>query len=107
MWDPGDQDTVWRLLLHICQGTNDLIYVASNNDRSLVVGAMYDFNRMFDYGVCGAFVLAFAQFCHTDFTATRSGKKLNPVHRNKDPRCGYAYGASALSVNIGSEVQSS
>ena len=48
-------------------------------------------------------------FAHatTHFTATRSEKKLNTVHWNKDPRCGSAYGAGDYSVNIVGEVQSS
>ena len=46
--------------LHLCQGTNGLVYVASNNDRSVVVGAKHDFNNMFDYELRGAFVLGAA-----------------------------------------------
>ena len=39
---PGGQDTVRSLLLHICQGMNGLISVASNSDRSPALGAKYE-----------------------------------------------------------------
>ena len=39
VWVPRDQGTVRSLLLHLCQCTYGPIYVASNNERSSVVGA--------------------------------------------------------------------
>ena len=69
------------------------------------MGAKYDFNNMFDYELRGAFVLASANIV-THFTATRSGKKLHTVHKEKDPRRGHAHGATDYSVNIGGGVQS-
>ena len=85
---------------------NGLIYVARNNVRSPVMGAKFDFNIMFDYELHGACVLASANLV-THFTATRSGQKLNTVHKDKDPRRGCAYGAGDCSVKTGSEVQTS
>ena len=70
VWVPRRQGVVQSLLLHICQGTNGLIYVARNNGRSRVMGAEYDFNIMFYYELRGAFVLFFADMV-THFTATR------------------------------------
>ena len=86
---------------------NGLIEVASNNDRSpvAVVGAKYDFNKVFDYELRGAFVLAYANIV-THLPATRSGKKLNTVHKDKDSHRGYVHWrASDYSVNIGGELQ--
>ena len=67
VWVLGGQDTVPSLLLHFCQGTNGLIYVARNNDRSPVMGSKYDVNITFDYELRGAFVLFSANMV-THFT---------------------------------------
>ena len=96
----GCQDKVRSLWRQIYQGTNGFICVANSSDRSLVVDAKDDFNKVFDDELRDAVVLPFAN-TSTPFTGQVAREKLISGHRDKDLWLGCADDAGDDSVTGG------